>query len=376
MKLGIFKTSMLENEFRVPIYPEALPTLKVEIRNSLIFEKGYGLDYGYGDDYFIGLGCQVTSREGLFESADVLVLPKPVKDDICSMRPKQVLWGWPHCVQQKEIAQAAIDNQVTLIAWEAMHHWSNSGEQQMHIFYKNNELAGYAAILHVLELLGTDGHYGPKRKVGIIGYGSVSRGAICALQGRGFNDINVYSRRPTHLIADQQPGVCYHQIFSDSQGKLNVRLADSSTKLFEDELSESDIIYNGILQDTDSPLIFIDDNNLEKLKPKSIIIDVSCDEGMGFSFAKPTTFYNPTFEVGEKITYYSVDHTPTYLWNSASREISKSIVPYLEIILSGPSAWHNDPTISRAIEIENGRVLNPKLLSFQKRNSEYPHSFL
>ena len=68
------------------------------------------------------------------------------------MREGQVLWGWPHCVQDAEITQLAIDRRLTLIAFEAMNHWASDGSFSLHVFHKNNELAGYCSVLHALQL--------------------------------------------------------------------------------------------------------------------------------------------------------------------------------------------------------------------------------
>ena len=56
----------------------------------------------------------------------MLLLPKPMAEDVAGMREGQVLWGWPHCVQDEAMTQAAIDRRLTLIAWEAMNHWSRT----------------------------------------------------------------------------------------------------------------------------------------------------------------------------------------------------------------------------------------------------------
>ena len=351
MKIGLIRTSLKENEKRLPIYPEHLPWIDNALRKDLFFETNYGEDYGFGDDYFLEHSAGVISRQELFNQCDILILPKPVAEDLTMMKEHQVLWGWPHCVQQREITQIAIDRKLTLIAWEAMHLWSQSNEKIMHVFYKNNEIAGYSSVLHMLELLGMDGHYGPRKKVIVLGYGSVSRGAIYALQGRGFNNIHVYTKRPTHLVTDQNPDVYYHHIIMDENGSIWVDDMGDSVHPFIDDLSEADIICNGVLQDTDNPLMFVNNDQVHQMKPRSVVIDISCDEGMGFSFARPTTFESPVFSVGDHITYYSVDHTPTYLWNAASREISKTVIQYLPIIIGGEEAWEKDTTVSKAIEL-------------------------
>lgn len=374
MKIGIFRTSLKEYERRIPIYPNHLPHLSETLRSQMLFETNYGSDYGFTDEYIVSHGAGIAERDALFAECDLIVLPKPTLADLGKMKPQQVLFGWVHCVQQKAMVQAAIDRRLTIIAWEAMHHWSSIGERLLHVFYKNNEIAGYAAVLHSLQLLGLDGHYGPRKRVIILSYGSVSRGAIYALQGRGFNDIHVFSQRPPHLITDQNPDVYYGQYYLGSDGNLMAKDPEYQVRPLIDELSDADIICNGVLQDTNRPVMFVGEEEIHKLKPRSLIIDISCDEGMGFAFARPTSFAEPIFQVGDQITYYSVDHAPTYLWNAASREISKAILPYLGVVVAGKNAWETNATIRKAIEIRDGVILNPNILNFQHRHSEYPHN--
>jgi alanine dehydrogenase len=79
------------------------------------------------------------------------------------------------------------------------------------------------------------------------------------------------------------------------------------------------------------------------------------------------------FTVGDGVLYYAVDHTPSLLWNSATWEISQALMPFLDTVMAGPDAWAGDRTISRAIEISEGVIQNPKILSFQNRSPDYPH---
>jgi len=375
MKIGIFGTSLKENERRIPVFPDHLPRYPEALRRKMVFEAGYGAEFGYDDEFFIRHGSETADRNSLLADCDLMVLPKPMPGDLLRMKPRQVLFGWSHVVQQRAMTQLAIDRHLTVISWEGMHHWSPGGEKLVHVFYKNNEIAGYAAVLHCLQLVGIDGHYGPSRKVIVLSYGSVSRGAIYALQGRGFKDIRVYTQRPPYLVADQNPDVRHGQYYYSDGGELMARNAEGKEFPLIEELGYGDIICNGILQDTNKPVVFVKDNEIGKLKPRSVIIDISCDEGMGFSFACPTSFKDPVFQVGDKITYYSVDHTPSYLWSAASREISNALLPYLGIIEAGERAWEREATIARAIDIRDGVVQNPNILSFQRRKKDYPHVF-
>lgn len=90
-----------------------------------------------------------------------------------------------------------------------------------------------------------------------------------------------------------------------------------------------------------------------------MIVDVSCDAGMGFSWAKPTSFTDPTFTVGDGIHYYAVDHSPSLLWNSATWEISVALLPHLRTALGGPASWEADETVRRAVEAARRRRKEP-----------------
>ena len=94
---------------------------------------------------------------------------------------------------------------------------------------------------------------------------------------------------------------------------------------------------------------------------------------MGFSWARTTSFAEPMFDVGDHIHYYGVDHSPSYLWNSATWEISEALLPFLRPVLEGPVAWARDETIRQAIVIHDGRIVNPAILAFQGRSPHYPH---
>lgn len=371
---GFFGSSLKANENRVPLFPEHLSWLSEDVCRSLIFEQGYGQRFRLPDEFFMSFGCQVLPRKDVFEACDIVVLPKPVASDLMQMRKGQILWGWPHCVQQRAITQAAIDREITVVAWEAMYAWGASGERLMHIFYKNNELAGYCAVHHVLQLRGIDGMYGPRRSVVLLGYGSVARGAIHALRSRGFNNILVLTQRPSHLVGDQHPDVYFSSLVRRG-GQLFSRGSDGVEEPLTSIFSRADVICNCVLQDPINPLNFLNVDEVGVLKKGSTIVDISCDEGMGFPFARPTSFDAPIFYVGNDVAYYSVDHTPTYLWSSASREISKAIVPYLGLMMRGEEGWEGCPELLRAVEVSKGRVVNAKILEFQSRSSEYPHKY-
>jgi N5-(carboxyethyl)ornithine synthase len=377
LTLGVIGTSKKEDEKRVPIHPEHLSRLPENIRKQLIFEKGYGKSFGLDDEFFISQTAGVATRHELLAELGTVIIAKPVLRDLQEIRKGGFIWGYPHCAQQGDITQTAIDRKLTLIAFEDMFVWSPSGQVGRHTFYKNNEMAGYCAVIHALQLRGIDGHYGNQRKVIIFSFGAVSRGAIYALKSHGFRDITICIQRPDHEVREEILDVHYVRIREGNNGEARMVTVehDGTVQPLSKLISESEIIINGTYQDTDNPIDFVTEDEKDTLKSGSLIIDVSCDEGMGFYFAKPTSFKNPIFSI-DKIDYYAVDHTPSYLWESASRSISAALIVHLQSVLEGSKGWMENPTIKKAINIQDGVIKKESVLTFQNRMSNYPHDFI
>ncbi len=375
--VGVIGTSKKIDERRLPIHPEHLSRIPEAVRRQLVFEEGYGAPFGIPDSEIEALTGGIATRHALLADIGTVIINKPVLADLQELRKGGTLWGYVHCVQQRDITQAALDRKQTLIAFEDMFIWSPDGKVGRHTFYKNNEMAGYCAVIHALQLKGIDGHYGNQRKTIIFGFGAVSRGAIYALKAHGFRDITICIQRPDHEVREEVLDCNYVRIRAGVEGEASMVVVehDGSVRPLTDLIAEADIIVNGTFQDTENPIDFVTEADSACLKPNSLIIDVSCDEGMGFFFAKPTTFKNPMFKY-ESIDYYAVDHTPSYLWESATRSISAALIVYLSTVLAGRDAWQENETIRQAINIDRGVIQNSSILSFQNREPDYPHAFI
>ena len=117
---------------------------------------------------------------------------------------------------------------------------------------------------------------------------------------------------------------------------------------------------------------YVKEDEKSMLKPDTLIIDVSCDEGMGFYFAKPTTYKNPMVAI-DKIDYYAVDYRPSYFWESASRSISAALITHLPSVILGRESWNENKTIKNAINVDKGVIVKGTFLRFQNRETVYPH---
>lgn len=315
----------------------------------------------------------LASREELLAGSDVVLLPKPQLADVAAMREGSTLWGWPHCVQDAALTQVAIDRGLTLIAFEAMNHWTHDGGVGLHVFHRNNELAGYCSVIHAMQLAGITGDYGRRLSAVVIGFGATARGAVTALNAHGVHEVAVLTNRQVAAVGSPIHSVRIRQFDLEPDGGSMSVITERGREPLAAYLAENDIVVNCTLQDPLDPITFLVEDDLAAFRRGSVVVDVSCDEGMGFSWARPTGFDDPTFEVGDHVLYYAVDHSPSYLWASATWDNSAALTPFLRTVLSGDGPVEGDETLRRATEIRRGHVLNPAIWTFQGRESTHPH---
>ncbi len=374
LTVALVATSRKPDERRLAIHPAHFERIDESLRRRIFAEHGYGERFGVSDATLARQLGGLRSREELLAEGDIVLLPKPLAEDLATLRPGQVIWGWPHCVQDRELTQLAIDRELTLIAWEAMNHWTPDGHFDVHVFHKNNELAGYCSVLHALQLRGLTGDYGRRLRAAVISFGATARGAVRGLAALGISDVTVLTQRNTAAVASPFASVRMQHFARDpANPSRTLALKDPEPGPLAEVLAQYDVIVNCILQDTDNPLMFVMDDDLPCFAPGTIFIDISCDAGMGFEWTRPTSFAAPMYTVGDDLHHYAVDHSPSYLWQSATWENSEALLAYLPSVMAGPAAWDAVETIRRAIEIREGRVENTRILSFQNREQAFPH---
>jgi len=374
LTLGVLAGSRKENERRLAIHPGHIGRIDADLRARLVLERGYGERFGVSDAELEPLVGRIADRADLLSAADVVLMPKPQPSDVAELADGQVLWGWPHCVQDPEVTQLAVDKRLTLIAFEAMNHWRSDGSFGLHVFHKNNELAGYCSVLHAMELVGLTGDYGRRLSAVVIGFGATARGAVTALNAHGVHDVSVLTNRDVAAVGSPIHSVRISQFDHEPDAPhLSHVLTERGRLPLAPFLAQSDIVVNCTLQDPNAPLTYLAEEDLAAFRPGSLVVDVSCDRGMGFTWARPTSFEEPMFDVGDHVRYYGVDHSPSHLWDSATWENSEALLPFLRAVLSGPAGWDGNETIARAIEIRDGQIVNPAILTFQGREAGYPH---
>lgn len=312
-----FPISHKENENRRAIVPTHLKNINHP--ELLYFEKSYGAVLGIDDTEYEAYGSHIASPDEVL-TKDIICDPKIGDADYLDKLHNQTIFGWVHATQNRDITDKLIAGQLTAYAWEKMF------QKGRHVFWRNNELAGEAAVMHAFQCYARMPY---ETKVAVIGRGNTARGAIKVLNMLGA-DVRQYDRRTEELLRD--------------------------------ELGQYDVVVNCILWDVMRHDHIIYREDLKRMKRNSMIIDVSCDRNGGIETCIPTTIEKPTYIV-DGVLHYAVDHTPalfhkTFTWNN-----SEEIWKYINELQSESYG----EVLSDALIIENGLIVDQEINKYQKR---------
>lgn len=316
MKTTGFVISHKNNERRRALLPEDLKRIRhVE---QLYFEKGYGNSLGYEDTEYAVCGAHIVSRKEALD-CDVLVDVKLGDADYLSeLKSPKILVGWAHTVQNIDFTSAVLEANHTIIAWEELY------ENGRYIFYRNREIAGEAAILHGFRYSGRMPY---DSKVAIIGNGQTGKGAFRILAGLGA-EVDIYARK------------------DEARFRANI--------------ANYDVLINCVMWDTHRTDRLIYREDLKRLKPGTLIIDVSCDPNLEIETSHPTTIDNPVYEV-DGIIHYAVDNTPAMYPITVTKNLSNGFAPYVDALVE--DAYPDN--LKAAVVIEKGHILDKNIYDFR-----------
>ncbi len=318
MKTMGFPISHKENENRRAIVPEHIKMLQYP--EQVYIERGYGEVLGATDDDYKNQGCRVVSREEVLAQS-VICDPKIGDAEYLEhLHAGQSIFGWVHATQNRDITDKIIRHKLTAYAWENMHY------NGRHIFWRNNELAGEAAVMHAFQCYGRMPY---ETKVAVLGRGNTARGAVKVLNMLGA-DVMQYDRR--------------------------------SESLFREEIGMYDVIVNCILWDVTRTDHIVYKSDLGRMKRNAMIVDVSCDRNGGIETSIPTTIENPTYLV-DGILHYVVDHTPSLFYKTFTWNNSQILIPYIEELIGDRCG----KVLEDSVVIRNGVIVDPSIRQFQNR---------
>ena len=359
MKIGVPK-EIISQEYRVSINPETAKLL-IESSHQLFIQKNAGVDSGYKDEEYTALGCVILDNAtDVFNEADLIVKVKEPSLEEVEMMEGKMLFTYLHLSSSKILTEKLLEHKVTALAYETV---VINNETPM--LKPMSEIAGRLSLLDAIELLKKS--KGGKGKlisgtsladpanILIIGAGIVGVNAMQMSLGLGANttilDIN---NDLLSSIKNQYPAV-------------NIGL--SSKELIEGLLPTIDVVIGAVLTPGAKPPTVITKEMLNLMQDKSILSDVSIDQGGCFETSKATTHNEPTYEI-DGVIHYCVRNIPSAVPFTATNALNEATRPFIARLANdGAEGLKSNSNLLMALNTYNGCLVNQEVAD--AHNLEY-----
>jgi alanine dehydrogenase len=343
-------------EKRVILLPDAVREFVTRGYRVLV-ESDAGLLAGYDNKLYETAGAQIVDCDTAWSQSKVILKYKaPGPDEYRYFRPDMHLASFMHAEGNLQLVEAMRASQMHAYALEFFR--TPAGDYPVPV--SDNEISGKLAVLlaayHLQSQMGGSGTLladmpgAPRPKVVVIGYGNAGGGAARLAAAMGA-DVTVFGSRWEGLrrFAAGMPA--------------NVRCLINEPKAFEAAVLEADLVVGAILISTYDTPPMLDDALVARMRPGSVIVDVTCGYGSGYmpSFTKLTTYDDP-FYVRHGVLHCKIDAMPASVPLTAARATSYNVWRYLLALADSVCDGQVDITSRNGCVVANGDVVHPEVL--------------
>ncbi len=350
MKVGI-PSEVKNNEFRVAITPAGVFEF-TRTGHQVFVQSAAGLGSSITDADFRDAGATILpDADTVWAEADlILKVKEPVTSEYHRLRAGQVVFTYLHLAASKECTDALVDARVTGIAYETV----ELPDRSLPLLAPMSEVAGRLApqvgSYHLMRqgggrgvlMGGVPGVYAAK--VVVIGAGvSGMNAAALALGMRA--EVLLLDKSIARLRAAD----------ADYRGQL--RTIASNAYEIERAVLDADLVVGAVLVPGAKAPTLISDDLVSRMKPGSVLVDISIDQGGCFEASRPTTHDEPTYRVHGSM-FYCVANMPGAVPHTSTYALTNVTLPYaLELANHGwRSALRRDPALAAGLNTHDGQV--------------------
>ncbi|MFQ6022868.1 MAG: alanine dehydrogenase [Acidiferrobacterales bacterium] len=347
MRIGIPK-EIKPNEGRVSLVPAAAGEL-VRNGHEVCLQAGAGIASGYPDLDYRNVGVRVVDDAVTLyaEAQTILKVKEPVPAEYGLLRSDHILFSFLHLAANAELALVLREKGLTAVAFETVEM-----DGRLPLLAPMSEIAGRLAVQIGAALLHT-----PQGGRGILlgGLPSADRGHVVVL-GAG----NAGSSAAA-AAAEMGAQVTVFAPNRDALARVhglgrNVTALPSYRSLIVDAVYTTDLLIGAVsIPGAKTPKL-ISADMVTQMKPGSVIVDVSVDQGGCIETTRPRDYDNPTY-VHEGVIHFAVTNMPGAVPRTASQALSNALVPYV-LRLAGEQGL-SDPVIRTGINLVDGEIVHP-----------------
>jgi alanine dehydrogenase len=353
MIIGVPK-EIKTNENRVALVPAGTELL-VAAGHTVLVEAGAGLGSGFSDEAFEQAGARLMpAAEDVWARAEMIVKVKePIASEWPRMRRGQVIYTYFHFAASEPLTRALIDSGAVAVAYETVE--LPTGE--LPLLTPMSEVAGRMAVQEGAKYL-EKVHGG--RGVLLGGVPGVAPAEV-AILGGGVVGINA-----AKMAAGMGARVTILDISLDRLRYLddvlpaNVDTVYSNRYNILEAVSRADLVIGAVLvTGAKAPKLLLRED-LKRMKPGAVIVDVAVDQGGCVETIKPTTHEDPVYFVDD-VLHYAVANMPGGVPRTSTLALTNATLPYgLRLARSGwQEACRRDPCLRLGLNVVEGKVVYP-----------------
>ena len=351
MIIGIPK-EIKADENRVAIQPSGVLAIKRNGHEVLV-QKGAGLESGFSDQRYLDAGATILSDVNeLWKRAEmVMKVKEPIAEEYPHMREGQIIFTFFHFAGSEALTKAVVDSKCVAIAYETVEDEDGS----LPILIPMSEVAGrMAAQKGAVYLEKSNGGRGvlmggipgvAPANVLVLGGGSVGVNAARVAAGMGANTTIMQRNMTRMLYLEDILPKNINTLFSN---EANIRAMLPTIDL---------IIGAALITGAEAPKLITRDM-LKEMRPGTVLVDISIDQGGCFETSRPTTHKDPIFIVDD-VVHYCVANIPGAVPYTSTIGLTNCTLDYaVDIANKGwKKALIEDEQLQKGLNIAHGIIV-------------------
>ncbi len=350
MRIGVPK-EIKTNENRIALVPAGAEAM-ISAGHEVFIETGAGLGSGFEDDDYRQTGAKIVpDAASAWGNADLLLKVKePIRAEWQYLRSDLTVFTYFHFAADEELTRAHLASGATCIAYETVELKS----RELPLLTPMSEVAGRMAVQQGAKYL--ERLYGGRgmllggvpgvapAKVVILGGGVVGTNAAKMAAGLGASVVIIdLSLERLRYLSDVMPA--------------NVQLVYSNRYNILEHISNADLVIGGVLIPGAKAPKLVRKDDLARMRPGTVVVDVAVDQGGCIETSKPTTHENPTYIV-DGIVHYAVANMPGAVPRTSTLALTNATLPYaLQLANKGwREALRSNPALALGLNMTEGKV--------------------